>query len=225
VASTAIHVAVAAFAGLILLAMHAYPGGTTWDPTTRGSDFWLNYLCDLERGVALDGEPNPVGATLARVAVVLLALGFVAMFWTLPRLLPGQRGLGNWVRWLGFAGALGSISVGALPNDRFGDVHIFAILSGAVPSLAAASLAVLGLARGHASLRGPALVGAAMVIVSVVDLGAYLVQELAQRPAMVEGAILERCALLLVLVWMILIARALATRAGRAAPVARPPSV
>jgi hypothetical protein len=104
-------------------------------------------------------------------------------------------------------------------------VHIFAILSGAVPSLAAASLAVLGLARGHASLRGPALVGAAMVIVSVVDLGAYLVQELAQRPAMVEGAILERCALLLVLVWMILIARALATRAGRAAPVARPPSV
>jgi hypothetical protein len=136
VASAAILASVLVFAALILLAMRAYPGGAAWDPATRGSDFWLNYLCDLERGVALDGEPN-AGAALARVAVLVLALGFAALFGALPRLFPVHVRLGRAIRWLGCTGALGAASVGVLPNDRFGDVHVYAILAGAVPGLAA----------------------------------------------------------------------------------------
>ena len=35
--------AVAAFVALVIPAMRAYPGGTVWDPTTRGNHFWLNH--------------------------------------------------------------------------------------------------------------------------------------------------------------------------------------
>jgi hypothetical protein len=208
-ASAAVHAAVVAFAALILLAMRAYPGGTAWDSTTRGHDFWLNYLCDLARGVALDGEPNPLGSALARSAMIILALGFVPFFLSLPSLFPSRARLGLVIRVLGCASALGSLAVGLLPNDRFGDLHVYAILSGGVPGLAAAALAVVGLVRAGPSLRIAALAGCAMFAVSAVDLGIYLGHQLASSPAPMTLAVLERCAVLLVLGWMHLVARAL----------------
>jgi len=216
-ASTAVQGALVAFAALIVLAMRAYPGGTAWDPTTRGHDFWLNYLCDLPRGVALDGAPNPVGSALARSAIVILALGLVPFFLSVPSLFPARARLGFAIRVLGCVGALGAVAVGLLPNDRFGDVHVYAILSGGVPGLAAAALAVVGLMRAGPSLRLAVLAGCAMFAVSVTDLGIYLVHQVAGSPAPMALAVLERCALLLVVAWMHLVARAI----GRIALFAR----
>jgi hypothetical protein len=209
VASTAVHAAIAVFAALMLLAMRAYPGGTAWDPTTRGNDFWLNYLCDLARGVALDREPNPVGSALARAAMIILALGFAPFFLSLPSLFPARARLGFAIRLLGCAGALGSVVVGLLPNDRFGAVHVYLILSSGVPCLAASALGVFGLARGGPALRAAAAGGGAMLAVSAIDLVIYLAQQSATGPAPVALAVLERCATILVLAWMYLVAREL----------------
>ena len=208
-ASTAVRAAIVAFAALIVLAMRVYPGGTAWDRTTRGHDFWLNYLCDLARGVALDGEPNPLGSALARSAIVILALGLVPFFLSLPTLFPARARLGFAIRLLGSVGAVGAVAVGLLPNDRYGDVHVYAILTGGVPGLAAAALAVVGLVRAGPSLRLAAVSGCAMFAVSAVDLGLYLGHQVAASPAPMALAVLERCALLLVLAWMHLVARAI----------------
>ena len=208
-ACTAVHAAIVAFTALILLAMRAYPGGTAWDPTTRGHDFWLNYLCNLARGVALDGEPNPVGSALARSAMVILALAMVPFFLSLPSLFPSRARLGFAIRLLGSLGAVGAVAVGLLPNDRFGDVHVYAIVCGGVPGLAAAALAVAGLVRAGPSLRLAAVAGCAMFAVSAVDLGIYLAHQVVASPAPMSLSILERCALLLVLASMHLVARAI----------------
>jgi hypothetical protein len=170
-ASAAVQVAIAAFATLILLAIRAYPGGTAWDSTAPGHDFWLNYLCDLARSVALDGAPNPLGSALARLAMIILALGFVPFFLSLPTLFPSRPRLGYSIRALGCVCALGAVAVGLLPNDRFGDVHVYAVLSGGVPGLAASAVAVVGLVRSGPSLRMAAVAGCAMLAVSAVDLG------------------------------------------------------
>ena len=93
-ASAAILAAEAAFVLLLIPAMRAYPGGTSWDPASSGHDFWLNYLCDLTRSVALNGQPNPAGAALAQGAMGLLALGLLPFWWVLPQLFPSGARLG-----------------------------------------------------------------------------------------------------------------------------------
>jgi hypothetical protein len=208
-ASAAVHMAIVAFAAAILLAMRVYPGGTAWAPTARGHDFWLNYLCDLTRGVALDGEPNPLGSALARSAMVILAIGFVPFFLSLPGLFPSRAGLGRAIRVLGCVAALGAVAVGLLPNDRFGDTHVYAILSSGLPGLTAVALAIVGLVRSGPSLRLAVLSGCAMLAVSVVDLGIYLGCQVAGSAAPMTLPVLERCALLLALGWMHLVARAM----------------
>jgi len=74
-AAQAMLVAAGAFVVLFVLAVLEYPGGTDWDPRARGHHFWLNYLCDLTRSVALDGEPNPVGSVLAQAGTVSCRCG------------------------------------------------------------------------------------------------------------------------------------------------------
>jgi hypothetical protein len=214
-ASAAVHATVAAFAVVILLSMRVYPGGTAWNPTARGHDFWLNYLCDLARGVALDGEPNPLGSALARSAMVILAVGFVPLFLSLPSLFPSRARLGRSIRVLGCASALGAVAVGLLPNDRFGDLHVYAILSSGLPGLAAAALAVVGLVGAGRAFRLAAVAGGAMLAVAAVDLGIYLGCQVAGTPAPMTLPVLERCALLLVLGWMHLVARALPAKRRR----------
>jgi hypothetical protein len=159
--------------------------------------------------VALDGEPNPFGSALARAAMSILALGFAPFFLSLPSLFPARARLGFAIRLLGCVGALGAVAVGLLPNDRFGDVHFYLILSSGVPCLAASALAVFGLARGGPSLRAAAVGGGAMLAVSAIDLGIYLAQQSAAGPAPVALPVLERCATILVLAWMYLVAREL----------------
>src|SRR5579862_6625121 len=106
-AAAAIVAAVAGFVALVVPAMRAYPGGTVWDPTTRGNDFWLNYLSDLQRTVAINGEPNPTGARYAQGAMLLLAVGLGPVWWLLARLFPERVRLGRAVRGCGVVTVLG----------------------------------------------------------------------------------------------------------------------
>jgi hypothetical protein len=206
IASCAIVVAVAGFLAFIVPAMRAYPGGTTWDNTTRGSDFWLNYLSDLQRSVALNGEPNATGAALAQAAMLLLAVGLAPFWWLAARRFPERPRLGRAVRTSGLAGVVGSIAVGLMPSDRFGDGHSLAVVLGGVPGLVAAGLAVGGLASRGRTARVAAVIGAVTVLVSSADFLLY-VERLGQAGLDLPViAILERVSVIFVLLWMCTIA-------------------
>ena len=131
-AALAIVAAVVGFIALIEPAMRAYPGGTVWDPATRGNDFWLNYLSDLQRTVAINGEPNRAGALYARAAMLLLALG-LAPFWVLlTRLFAERVRLGRAVRASGAVSVLCAVAAGFLPSDRYAEGHAVAIAAGGI---------------------------------------------------------------------------------------------
>jgi hypothetical protein len=217
-ARTAILVAVAGFVWLELAAMHAYPGGTWWDRTTRGARFWQNYLCDLEWRVALDGEPNPVGSRLAQAAMLLLVAGFVPFWWVLPRLFtgaragPGTRALGRAVRGLGIAGVAGMAAVSLLPSDRFGALHGVAVIVAGVPALSAALLAAFGLLRGEPRPRVAGLLGASTLAFAMLDFLLYArtlslgaLGGLGGPGPMLLPAI-QKVAVLLLLAWMAAVA-------------------
>ena len=205
-ASAGILAAVAAFVALILLAMAEYPGGTGWDPTSHGNDFWLNYLCDLERTVARNGQPNPLGSALARAAVLVLASGLVFVWWIVPRLSRGSPRLGRAARVLGAVTVPGMLAVGLFPADRFPTWHPIEMILAGLPGLAAAAIAVLGLALEKPAPRVAVVVGGAAVVTAGVDFALYVRQLVGDGPGPTAGAILERVALILVLAWMCAIA-------------------
>jgi len=196
-------VAAGAFVVLFVLAVLEYPGGTDWDPRARGHHFWLNYLCDLTRSVALDGEPNPVGSVLAQAGTVVLALGLLPLWWLLPLLFTSRRRLGNAVRSLGSVCVTGAVAVVLLPSDRFGSWHSAAIIFAGPPGLFAALLGVAGLAREKPVDRISAAIGAAMLGVAAIDFILYVSFISGTGPMIV--AILEKVALILLLSWMVAI--------------------
>jgi hypothetical protein len=212
--STAIVAAVAGFVALIAPAMAEYPGGTSWDPTTRGNDFWLNYLCDLERGVALNGQPNAVGSALAQGAMVVLGAGMLPFWWVLPRLFPASPRLGRAVRAIGLTTLPGMAAVGLLPSDRFASLHPYTMLLTGLPGLAAAALAVVGLAREAAGVGLPAAVGGAALFTSLLDFVLYVRQLAGEGPGPTALAVLERAATILVLLWMCVTACRTSGRVG-----------
>jgi hypothetical protein len=224
-ASSVLLAAVAGFIALIGAAMTAYPGGTAWDAATRGHSFWLNYLCDLERRVALDGEPNATGSALAQAALLILALGLVLFWRLLPRLFPAQVRLGLMVRSLGSVALVGTVAVALLPSDRFASIHPVCLVVAGVPSLVAALLAVVGLLRKERALRAVAAVGAAALLVSGADFALYVWEIAGGGPSLRAEAVLERVSLILVLAWMCTVAHRLEWLSSKERPPPAPSPV
>ena len=54
--------------------MAMYPGGTVWDPQSKGYDLLRNYLCDLLAPEALNGAENGLLLLVLLSDVVLRAL-------------------------------------------------------------------------------------------------------------------------------------------------------
>jgi hypothetical protein len=202
-APSAIVACVLAFVALVVPAMLLYPGGTWWDATTHGHRFWQNFLCDLEWRVALDGQPNIVGSRLAEAALLSLVLAFVPFWLVVPRLFADDPRLGLAVRGLGNASVAGMVAVALMPSERFGVLHGAAVVIAGVPGLSAATLSVVGLARGGRSARPAAWIGASMLVFAFTDFALYV----SHLVAHVEGtpfiAAAQKVALILLLVWMV----------------------
>lgn len=183
--------------------MAIYPGGTWWDAAARGHRFWQNFLCDLEWRVALDGTPNPVGSVLAQAAMLILVAGFVPFWWEAP-----ARGLApagtRAVKVLGASGVAGMIAVALMPSDRFGILHGAAVLSAAVPSVAATALAAVG--EWRAGRRVAAGIGAALLGVTAIDLALYAHTMGSGSPGPLALPALQKIALALLLTWMTVVA-------------------
>lgn len=199
----AVLAAIATFLGLVFFAMRAYPGGTSWNATAPGHDFWLNYLCDLARPTALNGAPNPTGSALAQAAMVALAIGLVPWWSLVARLAPSQPRAGRVMRVLGAVAAVGIAFVAALPGDRFGRVHGFACVAAGVPGLAAGVLAVVTLFRDRHAPRAARWVGAATLLAAASCFTLYLPDVLSLGSALMIVAVLERISVGLLLLWML----------------------
>lgn len=198
---------VGGFVVLELIAMRLYPGGTWWEPATHGVRFWQNFLCDLESEVALNGEPNAIGSRFAETAMLVMVVGLLPFWWVMPRLFARLRGIGIAVRVLGLASLAGIVAVSLMPSQRFGALHGVAVVIAGAPGLSAGVLAVAGLARAEARPRIAAALGGAMLAFSLVDFALYTRTMLYGGPGPILLPIAQKLALLLLLAWMVVVAR------------------
>jgi hypothetical protein len=185
--------------------MTFYPGGTVWDRASRGSDFWLNYLSDLQRSVALNGEPNAAGSRFAQAAMLVFAAGLAAAWWLAARLSSDRPRLRRAMLYSGVVGIAGAFSAALLPSDRFANGHELAVIVGGASGLVATGLAVAGIADRRSWLV--TAIGSATVLVSAVDFFLY-VQHLGRpEPPVPVGASLERVSTILLLLWLCAVAQ------------------
>jgi hypothetical protein len=200
----------AGFSVLEVIAMRLYPGGTFWDGTTRGARFWQNFLCDLEAQVALNGEPNVLGARFAQAAMLLMVVGLAPFWGLLPRRFARLRRLGSVVRGLGFASLGGIVAVALMPSSRFGAWHGVAVVVASALGLSAAGLAVAGLRCAEPRPPIAAVVGGAMLAFALFDLALYVRAMLYGGPGPILLPIAQKVALLLLMAWITVVARPVA---------------
>jgi len=197
---------VALFAALMGIGIVAYPGGTMMDPRARGFDIARNFMCELVNPVAVNGEPNPVGSVAATVGMVVLILG-VGVFWFLvPALFPERHGLGLLVRVLGGVGFASLLVIPVTTWLQLATLHYLAIFGALVPSVLAALIASWGLAVGKGTRR-LAVLGGVVLVTAVVDgilYGIHVVQ--GGTPPVLLPA-LQRVATVLLLLWLLAVAR------------------
>jgi len=198
--SLSIFIPTGVFVVLTALAMHLYPGGTAWDPTTRGHDFWMNYLCDLARANALNGEPNRLGSRLTQAALIALAAGALAFWWSLPLLFPDRKRIGAAIRALGTISFTAMVLVAFLPADRFSTLHPILLSFGILPGLAAAACSLVGLRRG------PFFLGLLALVSCATDFVLYASQLSVEGGGSIGVVIMERVTLLAILAWMLAVA-------------------
>ncbi len=199
---------VVAFVVLFAFAAHAYAGGTHFDHSAVGHDFWRNNLCDVARTVAINGLPNECACFLARFAMLALALGLGVMFFALPRLFPSRPRLGLLVRVLGVATVPCAIAVVLLPTDRFSHLHGLSIVLAGTLGLGTVGLALAGL---FSDARAPSHVvslGVLAMSVAALDFALYVIEFTSQGSAQVAVPVLERLSTILLLAWMLAVARA-----------------
>src|SRR5688500_12205584 len=173
-------VAILAFLGLgavlLVTAMTRYPGGTVLDPQSVGHSFWVNFLCDLTSGTAVNGRSNQA-ALLARSGLVSLGLALCGFWLLLPVAFSsrGGRATAAAIRILGLLSILGLMLA---PVAR-GKAHVAAVFASCVPALVAGVLGMIGTVR-HAG--APLLSGLATASVMAAAAGSlmyarsYLVQ-------------------------------------------------
>lgn len=211
----AILAAVVAFVVLAGTSMAAYPGGTSWDPATRGHDFWRNFLCDLVRGTSLGGTPNPIGSAFGKAAMLVLAAGLLPFFVRVTTLARGTPRLGLAVRITATIAVLAVPAVAFVSGDRFGKLHAVAVVAAGVPGLAACAGAVVALVLDPRAPRDVRWAGVVAAALGIVDFLLYLASLSAHDGGPIAVAVLERLATLALLAWMALAAN----RAPHPAPL------
>jgi hypothetical protein len=189
--------------GIFTLAASVYPGGNHFDHQAVGHDFWKNALCDVARSTAVGGAPNAIGASLARTAMSIMAVGIGALFWLMPERFPSRVRLGAFVRWLGALTVPAAVAVVLLPSDRFGFLHGVAIVIAGLPGLSAGLVATVGLVRARRGSRVVPILAITTLLVASACFGIYVDELVTGGPPRLAVPVLERIAALLLIGWMI----------------------
>lgn len=134
----------ALFVLLVGAAIHEYPGGTWFDPLSRGYSFWKNFHCDLFHHRALNGRDNARSATLAIAGTTAMFAALAAFFTLVARLdgrVPESR-VAKLTRYAGVTSCVAGMAVPLTPSDIDRVAHLTAVTVAFVPAL----LAVMGAA-------------------------------------------------------------------------------
>jgi hypothetical protein len=199
-----IWVGVVSFIALMALAATFYPGGTWFDRTTLGYDFWQNFWCDMLHEKGLNGMPNPVGARLASAGMIALNAALLSLWLVVPRLFEERAILGRWIRVLGVAGVLGAVGIAFAPSDRFPALHGTVVTLAGPAGIGAGVLSVAGCMSSKACSRTIAYLGVAMLLAALATLTRYACQFWLDVPASQVLPLLQKAATGLVLAWMML---------------------
>jgi hypothetical protein len=195
------------FVILVALAMLAYPGGTFFDATQPGHSFWHNFLCDLIQARSLSGEPNALGARLAASGMLALVCSMVAFVGLVPALVTVRGGLMRALFAVGAVACVLTALVPLLPSDRFGGLHAAAVLGAGIP----VDLALIALSVAlYRATHMPRFIGALSLMLSAVvsaSLALYVREVLLDATALPIVPVLSRLANLLLLVWLVSLAR------------------
>ena len=185
--------------GLLAGAMAVYPGGTAMDRAVLGHSFWRNFLCDLLVSQGINGQPNDVGARLARGALGCFGVAMACFWWLLPRALEGRVGRG----WLLGVGVPGTISVVGLVSVPLvdGPLHLVAVFASSIPGLVAAAVGFAACVRARAWPL--AALGAATVTAAAIDSVLYA-RSYMTEPRVVVPALpaFQRLAMIALVAWM-----------------------
>jgi len=164
------------FSFAIGAALGAYPGGTHFDASHSGYDFWYNFWCDALRDPALNGMSNTRGARMASIAMWVLSSGLLP-FWGIAATLavPSARSSGarTAIRWLGMGAMLGLMAVTLLPSSRYPFLHGFLVTTTGPMGLLAAGLAVMKGWSSPVVPKGASLLGAVALITALWNLTQY----------------------------------------------------
>ena len=191
------------FATLIALAMREYPGGTWEDAHAPGHSQARNFLCDLTRPVAINGQPNPDGAMFAMFGLYAYVLALAPFFFITPWLFADRKHLGNAVRASGVLCALGGLAIVAFPSWLVGSLmHGVLVLCTAVPGLIAAVGATVGAWTTAQPVREIRFASAATLLFTALTVAVFAAQ-LARGEETTPGLpVLEKTAMLLSMAWM-----------------------
>jgi MFS family permease len=207
--------ALAATAASVLLlagAMAAYPGGRWSDPSAPGYDVLHNYLCDLNRPVAHDGQTNALGAGLARAGVLAQAAGLLPLWFLLPRFVPRWRAAGQALRACGVLASLLLPCVAFTPSDGSSRTHALAIGAAGAPGLLALLLGAAFVLVGWRGRPRLAALTLACVLASAASGVLYLFTFVAAWPDAWSLPLAQKVAWLLLVAWIVAVARAAPAR-------------
>ena len=195
------------FVGLTAIALSSYPGGTWEERQAHGHSQVRNFLCDLTRPVALNGESNVAGARCADLGLMAFVLALAPFFLTTGSLFEDRKKLGQVVRVCGGLSGLGGVVIILFPSYQVGAlVHGVFVLVTAVPGLIAAFGATLGVWTTVPPVR---LIRSAATA-TLLCLGATIAvfaRQLARGEETTTGLpVLEKTTIALTMVWMLLTA-------------------
>jgi hypothetical protein len=204
-----------AFATLMLLAMSEYPGGTWEEHDAVGHSQVRNFLCDLTRPIAINGQANALGARYAELGLYAYVIALGPFFLITPWLFADKRRLGRVVWICGALCSLGGIAIVALPSWMIGPLmHGVLVLTTAVPGLIAALGATLGAWTTSTPRREIRFAAAATLVATAVTVAVFA-RQIARGEETTTGLpVLEKAAISLSMVWMALTVLAVMKRAA-----------
>ena len=196
----------AAFAAAgAVVAMVAYPGGTYRDHSTSGYQFFHNFFSDLGATVTFSGQPNPIGAVLFVVCLVVLVVGMGGILAGLARVYSRSPRAVPLIRLAVVAGIFVCacfIGVAVTPENRFRSTHVlFAKL--AFRAFPAVPL-FLGLAASRGE-RSPVRVGVAWIAMIALLTAYVIVLDFGPRASTPTGLVVQVTAQKIVAVGAVLL--------------------
>jgi hypothetical membrane protein len=204
-----------------VVAMLVYPGGTYRDHTTSGYQFFHNFFSDLGATKTWSGLPNPIGAVLFVVSLVVLVLGMCAILAGLARVYARSPRSLPLIRVAVVAGVFvcaSFIGVAVTPENRFLSTHVL------FTKLAFRVFPAVPLFLGLAASRGdglPSRVGVAWVAMVGLLVAYVVVLDWGPRSSTATGLVVQVTAQKIVAIGAVLLLVYQSIQAERLVPAAR----